>query len=307
MKAESPASPFRLVIGDILILLALLLTADVLIVMPKKIHAVVLKADYQEIFRYELIICAVLLLFALDVRFNLFTRSGLVLGLALEDGKPTDDLVSRLNTAQAYLQEYPEARLILTGGNADGSGRTEADVMHDILLERGVTEDRMILEDRSNSTKENFRNTAQMIDPRKPVVLISSDYHMDRAVRTAESAGFSDVLRLPKVRTPCRSRSARMIARQALCLCAAPYAEGRPRPSVGRKRQSSHTRSYSLSFFSPQRGSNTIASCGVRRSSAVKCRGALTPGTVTRQGWPLSAVRVRASREYAARPAYSRG
>ena len=76
MKAESPASPFRLVIGDILILLALLLTADVLIVMPKKIHAVVLKADYQEIFRYELIICAVLLLFALDVRFNLFTRSG---------------------------------------------------------------------------------------------------------------------------------------------------------------------------------------------------------------------------------------
>ena len=28
-------------------------------------------------------------------------------------------------------------------------------------------------------------------------VLISSDYHMDRAVRTAESAGFSDVLRLP--------------------------------------------------------------------------------------------------------------
>ncbi len=187
MKAESPASPFRLVIGDILILLALLLTADVLIVMPKKIHAVVLKADYQEIFRYELIICAVLLLFALDVRFNLFTRSGhtglrvagwvlriavvlftlviaffcgkvirgglintaagadhaIVLGLALEDGKPTDDLVSRLNTAQAYLQEYPEARLILTGGNADGSGRTEADVMHDILLERGVAEDRI--------------------------------------------------------------------------------------------------------------------------------------------------------------------
>ena len=85
----------------------------------------------------------------------------------------------------------------LTGGNADGSGRTEADVMHDILLERGVAEDRMILEDQANSTKENFRNTAKMIDPREPVVLISSDYHMDRAVRTAESAGFSDVLRLP--------------------------------------------------------------------------------------------------------------
>ena len=241
MKTVNPASPFRLVLGDILLVLALLLTADVLIVMPKKINAVVLKADYQEIFRYELIICAVLLLFALDVRFNLFTRSGhtglrvagwilraavvlftlviasfcgkvirgslintaagadhaIVLGLALENGKPTDDLVSRLDTAQAYLQQYPAARLILTGGNADGSGRTEADVMHELLLERGVAEDRMILEDQANSTKENFRNTAKMIDPRETVVLISSDYHMDRAVRTAESAGFSDVLRLP--------------------------------------------------------------------------------------------------------------
>ncbi len=241
MKTVNPASPFRLVLGDILLVLVLLLTADVLIVMPKKINAVVLKADYQEIFRYELIICAVLVLFALDVRFNLFTRSGhtglrvavwvlraavvlftlviaffcgkvirgslintaagadhaIVLGLALENGKPTDDLVSRLDTAQAYLQQYPAARLILTGGNADGSGRTEADVMHELLLERGVAEDRMILEDQANRTKENFRNTAKMIDPREPVVLISSDYHMDRAVRTAESAGFSDVLRLP--------------------------------------------------------------------------------------------------------------
>ncbi len=36
-----------------------------------------------------------------------------------------------------------------------------------------------------------------MINPSDPVVLISSNYHMDRAVRTAESAGFSNILRLP--------------------------------------------------------------------------------------------------------------
>lgn len=87
--------------------------------------------------------------------------------------------------------------MILTGGNADGSGRTEAAVMHEILAERGVTDDRMILEDQAESTKDNFRNTAQIIDPAEPVVLISSNYHMDRAVQTAKSAGFSDILRLP--------------------------------------------------------------------------------------------------------------
>ena len=102
-----------------------------------------------------------------------------------------------MNTAKAYLEKYPEAQLILTGGNADGSGRTEAVVMRDILTERGIVNERMILEDQAKSTKDNFRNTAQIIDPGEPVVLISSNYHMDRAVQTAESAGFSDVLRLP--------------------------------------------------------------------------------------------------------------
>ena len=36
-----------------------------------------------------------------------------------------------------------------------------------------------------------------MLPPTEPVVLISSDYHMDRAVATAKSAGFTKVLRLP--------------------------------------------------------------------------------------------------------------
>ena len=241
MKTENHSSLIRQIIGDILIIPVILLIADVVIVMHHKINAVVLKANYQEIFHHELMLCAILLLFALDVRFNLFTRSNhkilriagrvvrtvvvlltlvivfffgkvirggwintagradnaIVLGLALENGSPTDDLLARLDTAQAYLEEYPESQLILTGGNADASGRTEAAVMRDILSGRGVADERMILEDQAQSTKENFRNTAQIIDPGKPVVLISSNYHMDRAVQIAKSAGFSDILRLP--------------------------------------------------------------------------------------------------------------
>ena len=43
--------------------------------MLHKMNAVVLKADYQKVFRYELILCLILLIFATDVRFNLFSRS----------------------------------------------------------------------------------------------------------------------------------------------------------------------------------------------------------------------------------------
>ena len=55
----------------------------------------------------------------------------------------------------------------------------------------------MILEDRAETTKDNFRNTAELTDPDEPVVLITSSYHIDRAVQTAKSAGFTRILRLP--------------------------------------------------------------------------------------------------------------
>ena len=234
-------SLIRRIIGDVLLVLVALLIVDVAFVLPARINAVVLKADYRKVFMYVIILCAVLLLFALDVRFNIFTRwkpavlraigwilrafvilssavilffcgkvitgglintagqaeYAIVLGLALENGEPTPDLLSRLDTAREYLEKYPEARLILTGGNAEASGRTEAAVMRDILTRQGVPEDRLILEDQAKTTEENFSNIAGMIPAGKPVVMISSNYHMDRAVRNASKAGFPQVMRLP--------------------------------------------------------------------------------------------------------------
>ena len=149
------------------------------------------------------LVTAVLLFFIGKITIGSFicteapAKNAIVLGLALENGKPTDDLVSRLDTAEKYLQRNPDTTLILTGGNPDESGRTEAAVMRDILTERGVREDRMRLEDQAETTKDNFRNTARLTDPEEPIVLISSNYHMDRAVQTAHSAGFSKILRLP--------------------------------------------------------------------------------------------------------------
>ena len=51
----------------------------------------------------------------------------------------------------------------------------------------------MILEDRAVSTKENFKNSVQLINPNEPVVLITSNYHIDRAMMTAKSAGMTHV------------------------------------------------------------------------------------------------------------------
>ena len=121
----------------------------------------------------------------------------IVLGMALEDGKPAKDLLYRISTAAEFHEKHPQARLVLTGGNPDKEGRTEAAVMYELLAERGVPAEAMDLEDQAASTEENFANTAAMVDPEKPIVLITSNYHMNRAVRMAEKAGFARILRQP--------------------------------------------------------------------------------------------------------------
>ena len=233
--------PARRSLGDLALVLTALLTADVTVIMLRRIASVVLKETYQSIFRHELVLCAVLLLFALDLRFGVFTackgkllkgigwalrcvillgtaailfffgkvmagslirtaqptEHAIVLGMALQDGKPTKDLLYRLDTAQSWLEQNPDTLLILTGGNPGPDGRTEAAVMRDLLQERGVPEESLILEDQAKTTRDNFKHSMKLIDPAQPVVLISSNYHMDRAVQTAEAAGFTRVLRLP--------------------------------------------------------------------------------------------------------------
>lgn len=214
--------------------------------MLHKINTVVLADTYRNIFHYELLLCGILLVCALDFRFGFFTwpRSALlripgwilriaaiafsltavfffgkviagsmintadeaenvlVLGMALENGKPTKDLLYRIETAADYWEEHPQTTLILTGGNPDKSGLTEAGVMRDLLTERGIPEESMILEDRAASTRENFINSANYLNPEEPVILISSNYHMDRAIRMAGEAGFTDVQRLPALSDP---------------------------------------------------------------------------------------------------------
>ena len=226
---------------DFLIILSVAFTLYIIFIMRERIKNVVLKDAYRIVFRFELLACAFLILFALDLRFHLLTMfpgtlmkmigwilriivifmvfvllffsmriiiygrisskektdTALVLGLALENGQPTRSLLLRLDTGQKYLEQYPEAKLILTGGNADDSGKTEAEVMRELLAEKGVPDASMILEDEAKTTKENFLNVAAMIDPAAPVVFISSGYHMERAVMYADKAGFTNIRRLP--------------------------------------------------------------------------------------------------------------
>lgn len=131
------------------------------------------------------------------IRHRKSAEYAIVLGMALENGRPTKDLLYRLNAALEFLEANPNAKLVITGGNPDKNGVTEAEVMEKMLIKRGVKKERIILEDQSESTKTNFRNTMEIVGCDSPIVLITSNYHMNRAVKIAKKAGFQTVYRLP--------------------------------------------------------------------------------------------------------------
>lgn len=113
-----------------------------------------------------------------------------VLGAGLRpDGTPSEALRYRLDAALGYLEDNPGTTCIVSGGQGLGEVRTEAAAMSEYLLERGLAEDRITSEDRSTSTAENVRNSAELLEPGATVGIVTNDFHLYRALRIAEKNG----------------------------------------------------------------------------------------------------------------------
>lgn len=118
----------------------------------------------------------------------------IVLGAAVHGDEPSLALTHRLEGAEAYLNKYPEAMAILSGGKGDGENISEAECMYNWLRARGIPEVRLLVEPRSTSTAENLQNSFAIIrergdEPEGNVALLSSSYHLCRAKRMAEIYG----------------------------------------------------------------------------------------------------------------------
>ncbi len=73
-----------------------------------------------------------------------------------------------------------------------GNGTPEGDVAEEFISELGLPIDRVTIERKSRNTFENARLTFELVKP-KPGdtwILVTSAYHMPRAVASFEKAGF---------------------------------------------------------------------------------------------------------------------
>ena len=114
----------------------------------------------------------------------------IVLGCGVEGERPSLSLYYRIEKAAEYAASSPDTVLILTGGLGDGAQITEAECMARELEKRGISRDRMILEDKARNTKENLLFSMKLMDsPADRVVLVTSSYHVYRATEQAKKLG----------------------------------------------------------------------------------------------------------------------
>ncbi len=112
-----------------------------------------------------------------------------VLGFQLNpDGSMRDELVQRLQVALASAEKYPHALIVCTGGGTAAANKsaTEAGCMAQYLIEHGVAPERVIVEDRSQTTAQNAAFTCRILAEDYPQVrqlaILSSDYHIATGV-----------------------------------------------------------------------------------------------------------------------------
>lgn len=116
----------------------------------------------------------------------------IVLGAGVNGTQPSASLSERLYAAKAYAQKYPNAILILSGGQGNNEDISEAKCMYDWLVKRGVPASRLRMEDQATSTVENIEHSMVLIEEEfgtrpETVCIISSEYHLLRASKIAES------------------------------------------------------------------------------------------------------------------------
>jgi uncharacterized SAM-binding protein YcdF (DUF218 family) len=103
----------------------------------------------------------------------------------------------RLLTFMVLARHYPNAKLLLVGGEAAILPRehSEAELTRDLLVAQGFDGRRMLVESRSRNTIENaiFAKAVAEPQPGETWLLVTSAVHMPRAVGCFRHAGWTPV------------------------------------------------------------------------------------------------------------------
>jgi uncharacterized SAM-binding protein YcdF (DUF218 family) len=104
------------------------------------------------------------------------------LGIRNDHTLPSALFLSRVRAAERILKENPRLSAVLSGGKVFGETETEAESLKRALTARGIDPKRLITEEKSRSTKENFLFSAPLYpEGVRRVLVVTGAYHSFRA------------------------------------------------------------------------------------------------------------------------------
>lgn len=118
-----------------------------------------------------------------------------VLGCQTKDGKPSQMLARRLDSALAYLREHPKSAVVVSGGGED-DGDNEAAVMARYLEHQGIEHSRIYQEASSSNTEENLAFSMRLIQEHglpRDLAIASDGFHILRGFVYAKKSGAGEL------------------------------------------------------------------------------------------------------------------
>ncbi len=107
-----------------------------------------------------------------------------VLGCKVKDGRPSLMLKRRLDASYKYLSEHESVKVVVSGGQGSDEVISEAQCMRDYLVEKGISPERIFMEDKSTSTEENLKFSREIIRSEglpENITLVTDGFHQCRA------------------------------------------------------------------------------------------------------------------------------
>lgn len=117
----------------------------------------------------------------------------IVLGCRVQpDGSPSLMLRKRVDAAYEYLSENEEVSCIVSGGKGSDEPVSEAETMKKLLVEMGISEERITVEDRSESTRRNIELSLKLLEEQGKTVseaaIVTDGFHQLRAALIARES-----------------------------------------------------------------------------------------------------------------------
>ena len=121
-------------------------------------------------------------------------------GDIIGEDTPSPQLLERMKSAAVYLNKHKDVIAVPCGGCfREKQKKSEAEIIANYLISQGVGVNRIILEDKSTTTFENFEYALEIIKEHSgknindaDIAFLSSSYHMHRAALIAKKCGLEN-------------------------------------------------------------------------------------------------------------------